>query len=67
MLPSINAKIQLIEMPDDPDPIPSGATGTIVNIVELSYCSQIWVDWDPPHDHRSLMLIEGMDKYKVIG
>lgn len=27
---------------------------------------QIGIDWDPPNERRSLMLIEGVDKFEVL-
>ncbi|HJS83683.1 MAG TPA: DUF4314 domain-containing protein [Nitrososphaera sp.] len=61
----VGDRIQLLEMPHDPDPIPIGTTGTVVNIgVGLYDRAQITIDWDI---ERSLMLIEGIDKYRIIG
>lgn len=40
-------RIELIAMPNDPDPIPAGATGTVVTIIDrYDGTRQIVVDWD---------------------
>lgn len=59
-LPVPGTRIALVHMPNDPDPIKEGATGTVRYADRL----QIWVDWD---EMRSLNLIPGIDKYRVIG
>jgi hypothetical protein len=56
-------RIRLLDMPGDPDPLPVGATGTITKRTPLG---QVWVDWDPPNERRSLMLVEGVDRWEVI-
>lgn len=53
-------RIRLLEMPDDPAPLPVGATGTV------EYVANPRVDWDPPHQHRTLMLIPGIDRWEVL-
>lgn len=58
-------RIRLINMPFDPDPIEPGSEGTVISVNEMSFGrDQISVDWD---HKRSLMLIEGIDEYEVIG
>jgi hypothetical protein len=49
-------------MPDDPDPIPVGATGTIESVTE-GPLGQVHVRWD---SGRSLSLIPGVDRFEVI-
>ena len=55
----IGHRVRLVSMTDDPDPLPSGATGEIVGVFPCSGCGKSWVtydvDWDPPHEHRGLM------------
>jgi hypothetical protein len=58
----IGDRIRLLSMPDDPDPLPIGATGTVVTITE-GPMAQVCVDWD---SGRSLMLIPGVDQFEVI-
>lgn len=48
-------------MPDDPDPLPVGSTGTIVRVLDSS--RQADVDWD---HGRSLLLLLDVDPYRVI-
>jgi hypothetical protein len=49
-------------MPDDPDPIPVGATGNIESVTE-GPLGQVHVRWD---SGRSLSLIPGVDRFEVI-
>jgi hypothetical protein len=56
-------RIRLLSMPDDPDPIPAGATGTVLSVTTGPY-AQIEVDWD---NGRSLALVPGVDRFEVIG
>jgi hypothetical protein len=59
--------LRLIDMPNDPAPLPSGATGTVIRVANLGTdAEQIWMDWDPPYEGRSLMLLPGVDQYEVI-
>ena len=55
-------RIRLISMPDDPDPIPAGSTGTIESVTE-GPLGQVWVRWD---SSRTLALIPGVDRFEVI-
>ncbi len=55
-------RIRLLHMPDDPDPIPAGSTGTIESVTE-GPLGQIWVRWD---NGRSLALVPGVDRFEVI-
>lgn len=64
--PMIGSRIRLISMPDDPDPVPPGTTGTVTGCVELSsdpYSMQIQVDWD---NGRSLNLIVPPDTFSFV-
>lgn len=58
-------RIRLINMPNDPNPIESGATGTVkeVNSVQMFGEDQLIVDWD---NGRSLGLLVGEDEFEVI-
>lgn len=53
-------RIQLVSMPDDPDPIPRGALGTVLE----TSSDHIRVAWD---NGRNLNLIVGLDEAVVIG
>lgn len=56
---AVGTRVQLIAMPDDPDPVPPGTTGVVTG----GNGGQIWVEWD---NGRSLMLIPGTDKWAVL-
>ena len=56
-------RIRLLSMPDDPDPIPVGSTGTIVSVTE-GPLGQVQVKWDD--SNRTLCLIPGVDRFEVI-
>lgn len=50
-------RIALVEMPNDPDPIPVGTRGWVTEVVESGgECIQLWVNWDID---RSLCLVPG--------
>lgn len=55
-------KIRLIEMPDDPDPIPAGSEGVVIEVTEGAL-AQIIVKWD---SGRSLSLVPGVDVFEII-
>jgi hypothetical protein len=46
-------RIRLISMTDDPDPTPTGATGTVTGLYPQNGWAQVDVEWDKG---RSLML-----------
>lgn len=48
-------------MPNDPDPLPVGTTGTVVRVLVSS--RQADVDWD---NGRTLLLLLDVDPYRVI-
>lgn len=47
-------------MPDEPDPVPIGSTGTVTG----GNGGQLFVDWD---DGRRLIVLVDRDPYRVIG
>ena len=55
-------RIRLISMPNDPNPIPIGSTGTIESVTS-GPLGQVRVRWD---SGRSLNLIPGVDCFEVI-
>ena len=55
--------IRLIEMPNDPDPIPPGSEGVVVDVRD-GPLAQIEVEWIGIK--RSLALIPGVDRFKII-
>ena len=56
-------RIRLLSMPDDPDPIPAGSTGTIESVT-AGPLGQIHVKWDD--SGRTLSLVPGVDRFEVI-
>lgn len=58
----IGVRIRLLQMSDDPDPIPAGSTGTVTGVTD-GPLAQISVDWD---NGRSLNLVPGVDQFDVI-
>ena len=68
ILPLPGDRIRLDLMPDDPDPIPPGSTGTVTQISNLRWPEmhhQIWVKWDAPI-RRSLSLICPPDTFTIL-
>jgi hypothetical protein len=58
----IGTRLEMIFMPDDPDPIPTGARGTVIGGDER--VDQVGLSpWD---DGRSLNLIPSRDRFRVI-
>jgi len=55
-------RIRLLHMPDDPDPILVGSTGTVTNVT-TGPLAQVSVDWD---NGRSLSLVPGVDQFEVV-
>ncbi|MBU6240081.1 MAG: DUF4314 domain-containing protein [Planctomycetes bacterium] len=60
-------RIRLVSMMDDPDPIPTGATGTVRGFHEHRFGRDLWqqieVDWD---NGRQLMLVTPPDVFEVL-
>lgn len=62
-LPEIGDRIRLLHMPNDPDPIEVGATGTVTTVFDHPELGQIGVDWD---NGRTLSLCTKIDRWEVI-
>ena len=60
---NVGNRIKLISMSDDPDPIPAGSEGVVVEVTE-GPLGQIEVRWD--NSSRSLALIPGVDMYEIV-
>lgn len=56
-------RIRLVRMPDDPDPIPIGAMGTVIECAEVFGDWQVEVRWD---NGRSLALVVPPDVAVVV-
>jgi hypothetical protein len=65
--PQPGDRIRLVAMPDDPDPVPPGATGTITYVEQHGTGRDAWlqveVDWD---NGRKLMLTVPPDRFEVL-
>ena len=59
----VGDRIRLIQMVDDPDPIPAGTIGTVTEIHIHSDWTQIEVSWE---NGRKLMLVSPPDKFEII-
>ena len=61
-------RIKLLAMPDDPDAIPPGTTGTVKSVHPHGTGRDAWfqvdVDWD---SGRKLMLVVPPDRFEVLG
>lgn len=58
-------RIELLSMPQDPDPIPTGTKGTITFVSEIRSMgfTQVGVKWD---NGRSLMLSVPPDQFRIL-
>ena len=54
-------RIRLIEMADDPNPVPGNTTGTVVAVDDAG---QLLMQWD---NGRNLSLVPGTDNFEVMG
>jgi hypothetical protein len=64
---SVGDRIELLDMPNDPSPIPVGATGIVTSIgPHLQDRWQVHVRWLPPHADRSLSLVIPPDRVRVL-
>jgi hypothetical protein len=63
----VGKRIELLSMPNDPAPLPSGSRGRVRRVTDTSFFEkgsvQIDVEWD---DGRSLMLVVPPDRFRVI-
>jgi hypothetical protein len=65
--PQPGDRIRLVAMPDDPDPVPAGTTGTVRSVRTCGSGRDAWlqvdVDWD---NGRKLMLSVPPDQVTVM-
>ena len=59
----VGDRIRLIQMVNDPDPIPAGTIGSVTEIHIHSDWTQIEVSWE---NGRKLMLASPPDKFEII-
>lgn len=57
--------IELVEMPNDPDPIEPGSRGKVISEVEFYDCIHLNMEWEPGVN-RSLNLLIPPDVIRVI-
>ncbi len=69
----VGDRIRLLKMDDDPCPLPVGATGTIKATFPQPAqrhgpgpWTQYHIEWDAPHEKRSLMLCCPPDQFEII-
>ena len=53
-------RVRLVRMPDDPNPVPEGTTGTVLAV---DGAGQLLMQWD---NGRSLSLLPGVDSFEVL-
>ena len=53
-------RVRLVSMPDDPNPVPEGTTGTVLAV---DGAGQLLMRWD---NGRSLSLLPGVDSFEVL-
>ena len=64
--PAPGARIRLLAMRDDPDPIRVGQTGVVISVTQHhgpDAWQQIAVAWD---DGRTLMLVSPPDEFEIV-
>ncbi len=66
-LPQPGDRIRLLEMPDDPNPVPTGELGTVVSVFSHGMGKIAWHQVDVEWDHgRSLMLTLPPDRIEIL-
>ncbi len=64
IVPKVGDLIELIEMPDDPNPIAPGTKGTVNYVGKVATLGQqIGVLWE---DGSTLMLVNGTDRFRIL-
>ncbi len=66
-IPKYSDRIRLVAMPDDPDPIPIGEVGTVIEVTRHGDGKNAWHQVDVEWDHgRSLMLTLPPDRIEIL-
>jgi hypothetical protein len=67
MRPKPGDRIRLVAMPDDPDPIPIGEVGTVIEVRRHGDGNNVWHQVDVEWDHgRTLMLTLPPDRIEIL-
>ncbi len=67
MLPKPGDRIRVLAMPDDPDPIPTGAVGTVIGVANHGDGENAWHQVDMEWDNgRKLMLTLPPDRIEIL-
>jgi len=65
--PQPGDRIRLVAMPDDPDPVPPGTTGTVTSVHPHGTGKNAWVQVEVAWDNgRKLMLAIPPDRFEVL-
>ena len=65
-MPMVGDVIEMVNMPDDPNPIPPGTKGLVVGYTSVRGPfneDHIYVDWE---NSRNLSIIVGVDEVKIV-
>ena len=66
-IPKPGDRIRLVAMPDDPDPIPIGEVGTVIEVTRHGDGKNAWHQVDVEWDHGStLMLTLPPDRIEIL-
>ena len=66
-IPKPGDRIRLVAMPDDPDPIPIGEVGTVIEVTRHGDGKNAWHQVDVEWDHgRTLMLTLPPDRIEIL-
>ena len=66
-IPKPGDRIRLVAMPDDPDPIPTGEVGTVIEVMHHGDGHDAWYQVHVQWDHgRTLMLTLPPDRFELL-
>jgi hypothetical protein len=66
-LPQPGDRIRLVAMPDDPDPVSPGTTGTVKSVTQHGAGRDAWLQVDVNWDNgRKLMLSVPPDRFELL-